>query len=725
MSSKETITLSGSKGKVVIRRMAHGFPHISADDRHDQYYGLGYAHGRDRQLHMWLLKLIGQGRASEKLMASDELIEADKFMRWINLAGDAVEEAKHLLPEAQSVLAAYCKGVNEAVAAHKTPFEFRTVGYKPDAWTPADGLLLAKMIGYVGLAQAQGDGEKFIIQLLQNGLDSERLKALFPPITEDISPELVEIIKQIELKQPVIDASMSWRRLVPSFANSNNWVICPEKTASGKAMMCADPHLALQLPSIWYTAVLSSGDDYLMGATVPGLPVIAIGRSPNLAWAATYGAADVSDYFIEEVRDGRYKHGDEWLPFNIREETIHPKKKEPITLRIHETHHGILEGEPGKDGYYLCYGWASKQTPNTGAESIQNFFNIANATNAKEAHDYFAGLTFAPFNWVFADKAGNIGYQLAGLCPKQADGSSGLLPYLGWDKVQDWDGNIDPHLYPRTYNPEAGFIGTSNQDLNHFGKIKPMNLPMPSYRADRIADLLKDGTSLTIADMKQIHYDRYSLQAELFMKHIRPLLPDSQNGNILRQWDLRYEADSLGATLFEQIYRELVLLVFGENGLGKEMMIHIMNETGIFAMLHGNFDAVLLAESSPWFGNSSREAIFKIAIERGLQNDPKRHRETRKVYLENLFFGGQLPKFLGFDYPLEHIGSRATIPQSQIFQANGRSASFAATLRQICDFAHDELHTNLAGGASDRRFSKYYTSGLKEWENGVYDLLKP
>jgi len=510
------IVIPGVVGEVCIRRTAHGFPHISAKADVDLYYGLGYAHGRDRQMHMWLLKLIGHGKASECLKANDNLIAVDQFMRWLGLAKDAEEEVQFVSEEVKVVLHAYCKGVNEAVRATGIPFEFKLMGYKPDAWRPADALLMAKLIGFVGLSQSQGESEKFIVQLIQKGVDAERIKELFPAIQEDISEELIGLIQKVHLVRPMIPPSVPWHELLPNFSASNNWAVRPQKTASGKAMLCGDPHLALQLPSVWYLAVLSGEDDYLMGATVPGLPGVAIGRSSRLSWAATFGTSDVCDYFIEEVKGGAYRRGDEWVPLQVREEVVRPKKRDPISVRIFETEHGLLEGEPNEDGYYLCYAWTGKQQKNTGADSLDNLLRISKAEGVREAREYFAGLTFAPFNWVFADCEGNIAYQLSGLVPKQAANTSGLLPYLGWDESQDWDGVVDPHLYPRAFNPECGFLVTANQDLNHTGQIAPMKLPMSSYRADRVRDLLQEKEALTVEDMKQIHYDCYALQAEVF-----------------------------------------------------------------------------------------------------------------------------------------------------------------------------------------------------------------
>jgi len=325
-----------------------------------------------------------------------------------------------------------------------------------------------------------------------------------------------------------------------------------------------------------------------------------------------------------------------------------------------------------------------------------------------------------------ADTEGNIGYQLSGLYPKKAEGTSGLLPYLGWDENQDWQGMISPDKYPQAFNPEEGFIITANQDLNHMGQVAPMTLPMSGYRADRIRELLENKDGLTVDDMKKIHYDRYSKQAEAFMEIIDPLLPSTENGDFLRNWDRIYDAASLGATLFERIYLELMKLVFGENGMGVDVIETMISDTSMFATLHGNFDRVLLEKESAWFGGRSREQIYQTAIDRGLGETAVPYGQTRTMYIPHIFFGGKLPKIFGFDYgPYEHIGSRATVAQSQMFKSMGYPATFVAVYRMIADMDSDELYTNNAGGPSDRRFSKYYKTGLAEWMSARYHVYKP
>jgi penicillin amidase len=150
----------------------------------------------------------------------------------------------------------------------------------------------------------------------------------------------------------------------------------------------------------------------------------------------------------------------------------------------------------------------------------------------------------------------------------------------------------------------------------------------------------------------------------------------------------------------------------------------LFSETCLFNEYYGNLDKILENPASAWFGNASRDALLKAGIEEGLRAAPIAYESTRAITLAHLLFGRRLPRFLRFDVgPLALPGSRATIVQGQIFQHAGRLTTFSPTYRMICDMATDEIHTNLAGGPSDRRFSKWYASDLKNWYEGNYKVL--
>jgi penicillin amidase len=723
VSHGQAFAVRAVDGEVRVVRDELGYPDLTATTEPDMFFGLGYLHALDRQVQMWLTKIIGRGQGSQLLDPGPEMIGVDRYMRWLDLAGDAEREVALLTPEALALVEAYCRGVNAAVRASGRPLEFRLVGYRADAWTAADVLLVAKMIGYVGLASTQADTEKFIIQLIQAGIDEARLKELFPPITERLTPELAELLRGLKGMAPIVPPTAGWKRLLPSFAASNNWVVGPGRSATGASILAADPHLNLQLPNIWYQVTLRCGERVLSGASVAGAPAVAIGRTGQLAWAATYGTMDLCDHFVEELRGGQVRRGDRWVPLAVREEIIRPKTGAPIVLRIASTDHGTLEGESIEDGHHLALALTIKKYPGTAAQSLDAFFRIFRAGSAAEAMDLFAGLTFSPFNWVLADQ-GNIGYQLGGLFPRKRPGSSGLLPYLGWEAADAWQGPVDPRTYPRAFNPACGLHVTANNDLNDFGQVRPMTLPMASYRAELIRRRLDEQPTLGVEDMKRVHYDRYSLQAERFMALLRPLLPATPEGRALAAWDLRYTPGSVEATRFENVYLSLVKLVFGELGIGEEALAFAMDESVLFPMLHGNFDAVLLSERSAWFAGQPRQALLRTAIERGLALPAPRHGEARRMKVSNLFFGGKLPGWLGFDHPLEHVGSRATIPQSQLYRFAGREGSFAATFRLVTDLATRVQDVAMAGGASGSRFSRYYTASMAGWVAGRYQRVK-
>ncbi len=286
------------------------------------------------------------------------------------------------------------------------------------------------------------------------------------------------------------------------------------------------------------------------------------------------------------------------------------------------------------------------------------------------------------WNFVLADKDGNIGYQMSGLMPKRRKGVSGFVPLPGWEEKNDWQGFEKPEDLPRCYNPECGYFVTTNQNLNEYGKVDPINVGMGPYRSDRIGRLLSENNKITCEYMYKLHYDVYSMQAELFMKILGPLLPDTKPGKILKNWNFEYSADSEGAFLFDRFYKELYLEVFGKNGFGTEVVEHIDKHTGMFNDFYINFDRILLSEKSLWFGGRKREDIYLRAAEKAMKEQPEKWGNARKVIMKNILFDGKLPKFLGFDRgPITIIGSLATPHQGQIFESAGRQTIFCSVFQ--------------------------------------------
>jgi penicillin amidase len=453
------------------------------------------------------------------------------------------------------------------------------------------------------------------------------------------------------------------------------------------------------------------------------LPGILIGRNLDVAWGATYTFMDAVDSWIEYCKDGKFlQNENHWAEFRQRKERIKRKKKSPVEMTFYENGHGVLEGNPVEEGFYLTTRWATSQF---GAESLNNAFKMWHASTVEEGMNYLGRLESA-FNWVLADRHGNIGYHMSGLMPKRRAGVSGFVPLPGWKKENAWQGFVEHKDLPRCLNPDTGFFVTANNDLNQFGIAKPINICMGSYRSNRIAQLLADKKSLTVEDCFKIHYDVYSLQAERVMQILKPLLPDTPQGKMLREWEYQYNPESQGAFLFEEFYQALRREVFGKNGFGEGVANFLANESGIFTDFFDNFDRILLAEKSAWFGKESRDEIYRRVANEALKIAPKSWGEVNQLKLKHLLLGEKLPAFAGFDRgPIPLRGGRATPHQGQIYKSAGRVTSFTPSFRLVTDLAKDEAHTNLAGGPSDRRFSKWYGSDLANWLSGKYKTLKP
>jgi len=700
-------------GPIEIRRDEHGIRHVSASSESDLYRGLGFCHARDRGLQMLLTRILGRGRAAELLADSDDMVRIDRFFRRLALGDDATAEVERIDARTRPLVDAYCDGVNRALGG-RAPWELRLLGHRPEPWTAADSILCSRVAGFVALAQSQGDIERLFVEMVQAGVPRPHLEELFPGLLDDLDEGL---LRRVSLGERVIPTALRWTSWVPRAVASNNWVVAGRKTASGRPIFANDPHLEInRLPSVWYEIVVRLGDRFCIGATMPGLPGLPIGRTNDVAWGATYTFMDAVDSWIEECRNGMHRRDvdgrTEWKPFRTRTEVIRRKKRRPIELTFHENDHGVLDGDPHVAGLYLATRWATAR--GTGARSLAAMTQMLHATDVPTAMQLLGRIETA-WNWVCADRRGNIGYQMSGCMPRRSPGKRGFVPLPGWDAANDWQGEIEPDDLPREINPQRGFIVTANEDLNHLGVAKPITVPMGRYRADRITAELTRRDDWTVESIHALHHDVYSAQAERFMPILLPCLPDTAAADVLRTWDLRYDLDSRGATLFERFYRALFADVFG-SVCGADVTRYLLEETNTVADFYANFDAVLLDARSVWYGSAGRDSAWRRIAATALTETAGPWGEERRVLLRHLLYGGRLPRWLGFDRgPIALPGGRATVHQGQIYRAGGRETTFAPSYRIVTDLGEDVAHTCLAGGPSDRRFSRWYASGLSDW----------
>lgn len=703
---------------IQLERDQHGVIHITSRDQQGLYQGMGYAHILDRSSQMLLMRILGRGEGCLYLDDSDEMLEIDRFFRRMNWRGYTSKVSQQISERSRNLCQAYCDGVNQALKEHPSKL-FKLLGYQPEPWTLEDSVLLSRMAGYLTLAQSQGELERFIIEMIQADVSEAQLEELFPGQLQGLD---LNLIKKLTLHERLVPDSVIWQQMVAPMLASNNWVIAPERSATGQAILATDPHLeGNRLPNVWYEIVLQTEDRYALCATMPGLPGLLLGRNNDLAWGVTYTFMDTIDSWIEDCRDGLYRREDIWLPFKQRTEVIQRKKHKDVTLTFYENDHGVLDGNPHEPGYYLSTRWSADRSGVSSFEAIQDMWHISDVARGMPV----LGQLESSWNWVLADRQGNIGYQMSGLMPKRRAGISGLIPLPGWDSKNDWSGFVSPKNLPRAYNPEEGFFVTANNDLNAYGKAKPINAPMGACRAERIAELLNGPEKISLEDCQNIQQDTYSRQAQVFMEMLLPLLPDNTNAEKLKHWDFHYRPEAVEPWLFEQIYQALFKTVFGAF-LGSDVMNFLTTKTGVLADFYGSFDTVLLAEESLWFKGKSRDELYEPIIAQALEAAPQNWGSSNQFTLSNILLGGKLPRWAKVDRgPIPLKGGRATPHQGQIYRSGERMTSFMPALRFITDLGTDSAQTCLLGGPSDFPLSKWYASDLDNWRNGKYKTIAP
>lgn len=727
LSSKKISIFGPKPGALSIKRNISGVPVIHAQTFKDSLWGSGYAHALDRSTQLLMMRILGQGRVCELLADDEQSLHIDHFFRKAHWTDSLDAEVAKLDGETLALCQSYCDGVNAGLA-HKQVSALKLLGYQAEPWRIQDCILIMRMASYLTLAQSQAEVERLFIELVQAGVASELLAELFP-VEAGFDRELLE---SVVLQERIVPLEVLWNLALPRMMASNNWVISGRKTASGKPIMANDPHLEInRLPNVWCEQSLNWHDGFLKGMSMPGLPGILIGRSSTFAWGVTYTFMDTIDSWVEDCKDGKFRCGSNWIPFEKRTEIIKRKKHPDHRVDVFHNKHGVLDGDPNQEGKYLATKWVAA---NMGAASLIASVKLAHAQNVEQAAACLAKMESA-WNWVLADEQGNIAYQMSGLMPIRHPKWNGFVPVPGWDMHYDWQGIVDPLDLPRAFNPDEAYLVTANQDLNHLGHCDPINMPMGDYRARRIAQLIEQTDQHDAISSQQIQMDVYSLQADAFLAVLLPLLEQAGEQSpayeVLKHWDRRYDLESLGALLFEDFYAALRMQVFGRSpaGLGQDVLRHLTNQTGVFIDFYQNFDKVLLDAQSAWFKQDLNQPCQQDAFRQAFEHAKQHYqalpwKAVNTTIFKNLLFQGKLPGFLGFDSePIPIIGGRATPHQGQLYVSAGRETSFGPSVRMVADLAEKTLYTCVAGGPSDNRFSPWYRNEMDSWQRGVYKKL--
>ncbi|MCS6885706.1 MAG: penicillin acylase family protein [Acidobacteriota bacterium] len=576
----QQIELPGLKAQVVVVRDSRGVAHIEASSEEDLYYVQGYITAADRLWQMDLLRRAAAGRLSE--LFGDRTLKEDERRRTLGYSRAVEQAVKRLDGWVLRVLERYSQGVNAYIASlsdEALPLEFKLLGYRPEPWKPQDCLLVGK-----NLAEALASSWQYdLLRTAFSDLPASRFQLLFPE-SSDFDVLIVGYDTKESKRRPTLPAvtvPTSDLALVYGaeqnfgyFEASNNWVVSGKRTVTGKPILANDPHLRPTVPSVWHMIHLKAGRINVAGVTFPGVPGVIIGHNDYIAWGCTNLTADQQDLYSEQFDSTgkRYKTPFGWKDAEVFVEQIRVRESmistatKPVTLEVVKTRHGPVVLRADNRAYALR--WHALDAEESAMEA---FLLLNRARNWREFRAALARYDGAAQNFVYADLAGNIGYQAAGKIPIRSDGD-GSFVVDGSSGKGEWTGWVAFDDLPRLYNPPSGIIVTANSRVvgDSYRRVLTRAWADP-FRSRRIFQLLQQKGRLSVEDMTLIQCDTRSFFAEILLPRLRQIARES--GNLLDDfikdlegWDGMVEPNESAPLILEETLSRLE----------KKLLVHLV-----------------------------------------------------------------------------------------------------------------------------------------------------
>lgn len=746
--------LKGLAQNVSVRRNAMGMPLIESNSFHDALFTLGYVHASDRINQMVTLRLLAQGRLAE--MSGASMLDADRYMRAVNLKKSAGELYKASSPRLKRFFEVYARGVNAYLFryADKLPGDLAASGYKPEYWKPEDSALIFALLNF---SQSANLPEEISSLVLAQTVTSDKLAWLTPsapdenlPLAEADKLQGLKLNGQIPGLSELSNASQQLSALnLLGTTSSNNWAIAPQRSRSGKSLLASDSHGPLAAPSLWTFVQIRAPKYQAAGVTVAGLPMVLGGFNGKVAWSATSVLGDNQDLFLEKIRrQGNsltYEVNGKWQPLGVRNETYFVKGQRPIREAVYETRHGALLNSAQAAAQGNGFGLALQTPSFTDDKSLDAFFDLTRAQNVERASDASREIRAIALNMVFAD-ASNIGWQVTGRFPNRREGE-GLLPSPGWEGRYDWDGYADPMLHPYDQDPAQGWLGTANQRvIPHGYGMQLSNSWAAPERGERLAELAGSGkhdgrsviamqydqTTTFAAKLKKI-FEAPGMKQPL--KQAIDALPEAERNKAreaftrLMAFDGKLSPTSTDAAIYELFLQESMKQIFLDE-LGPESSpawkAFIANGDLSYA---AQADHLLGREDSPFWDDirtpqKEDKAVIlarslAAAISAGDGQLGGDHRAWQWGKLHSYAWknaNGQTVRG-----PLAAGGDHTTLNTAAFAWGQDFTTTRAPSMRFIVDFGQAEPLMGQNGtGQSGNPVSPNYLNGVDAWLKGQY-----
>jgi penicillin amidase len=737
-----------------------GIAHIFAANIHDAFFLQGYNAARDRLWQIDLWRKRGLGLLAKSL--GPAYVEQDRAARLFLYRGDMEQEWTAYAPDSRQWVTAFVAGVNAYVAqvrsgARPLPIEFKLSDSQPDTWRAEDVLrvrshaLVSNVTSEVARAGVVCAGGLKADELRRK-IEPPGHQIAVPPglnpcdVPADVLKDYLLATKQVDfsaLAATAQHANLSAERQLAaaldtqSTEGSNNWVIAPSRTETGRPILANDPHRQLGAPSLRYIVALNAPGLNIIGAGEPALPGISFGHNDDIAFGITIFAIDQEDLFVYELNKsdpGSYRYHSGWEKMQIVRESIEVKGGAAREVELRFTQHGpvLALDAANHRAFAMRTVWNEP--------GLAGYFGSSRLLMAKNWNDFKAAANAwgaPPLNLVYADVQGNIGWAAAGRVPKR-NNWDGLMPVPG-DGRYEWAGFQGKDVLPSRLNPAEGFFATANEMNLPVGYPNEQNKIAFEWsdrsRIDRINELLVAKTKMTLADSMAIQTDVVSTQSRRAVALLASLSSQdaelAQALKLLKAWNHEESTESAAAAIYE---------VWATKHLGKTTVAKVAPEAARKLIDNGQLQAVIeyLEHPDSALGAdpaAARDAILLESLRSALAEINQRLGPDITTWawgrLHHAIFDPAVAVLADAELraqmsvgPLQTPGSSST-PRAQTYKAGDFSVISGASVRLVMDVgAWDNSVAMNTPGQSDDPMSAHYRDLFPMWAQGSYVPLR-
>ncbi len=751
------------QSKVSIKTDLYAVPHITGQSDEETFFGLGYIHAQERLWQMTYLKRISQGRLSE--INGPETVLLDTFMKSLDLQTLAKQIFQNLSPDLKKILSSYSKGVNfrlkeiqeQGLGRGSPEFFFQTPEVTP--WSPVDSLTVLKFIEFMSSGKALTEIE--LTSLIFSSAIDDKIKHLISDsgILRSKLNEVISNLREQQFDEHKKNKYGSYNGFFsPRNAGfySNVFAADGSRTASKKSLLSTNLFLPLSSPSLWMLAHLDLQKSSVVGATVPGIPVIFSGKNRQLAWGSSFSFVDDQDLYFEKINSANkneYLSPSGYKRFSNQKKLIKVKNNDTVSFTVRRTENRvIIPHELYKmqsivpDGFLISLAWTGFKSND---KTLETFVKLMSAKSLDEFKTNISQDNSFNLILVVADET-EVNSVFIGKAPKRKkeNDTKGQVITPGWKTRNQWRLDEKEEVKAFASSNKNGLILNTNNSFSE--------RPFPNHMSFNWGDEQRLLRATKMVSNREFHSSESfkELQNDFISEPARTLLPlmgkelwfqydnkdpddindiKTRSLELLTNWNGNMVTGSPEPLIYSTWVKTFIKMLLEDELSSNSLSANMVSPLFLEKVLRNYKDA------GTWCDIKHSDKI-ETCVELSKKSLTKSLRKLKEAYgsdINNWRWGDErrinhpsfsvngilIPKFLQ-EISSEVSGSEHTLNSTMFIDISNHKIAKGSSFKMIIDFSSPTKNMFIIpSGQSGHLISRHYDDQTSLWKSGKYIYL--